>query len=123
MTTASIDRIYVQVMDDPDGDASWLEQDGFEDRFAAYAAGEFTFVGARLAADVELDRGDGRINETITLTTSGLWSIESDSGEDYLRENAIDELPMLVEDLKSLGFGMDEIKAAWTTQVDVVYAC
>lgn len=121
-TQASIDRIYVEVLDDPNHDASWLEQEGWEDRLAAYRSGEFGFVGVRLAADVVLRR-EGRVDETITITTPGLWSIESDSGDVYFRESAADGLDMLADDLVALGFSDEQIVTATAdfAEYEIVY--
>lgn len=123
-SSAAIERIYVLVEPDPEGDASYLEQDEFNDRLEQYHQGAFGFVGVRLAADIVIEH-HGRVPERITLTTPGLWSVESDSGEDYFRASAAegDDVDELTADLLALRFTMDEIRAAIPEDgYEIVYA-
>jgi hypothetical protein len=67
--------IRLSVLPDEGPDTSYLDDPEFADRREAYGRGEFTFVGVRADAGV-------RIGGVIqTLTSGGLWGIESDSGE------------------------------------------
>ena len=50
-----LESIRVVVEHDPDPEASYLEQDEFEERLAAYKSGEFAFVGVRAEADVTIE--------------------------------------------------------------------
>lgn len=98
--SAVVKTVRVEVIDDTDPDASWLEQDGYEDRLASYQAGDFGFVGVRLAAELLIPSGDGWISEWIS--TPGLWGIEDDSGSEYLASVACDEYHILNEMLNEL---------------------
>ena len=53
---------------------------GFADRLAEYRRNEFYFVGVRAVAEIEING----IRQTIS--SGGLWGIESDSDEAYLQE-------------------------------------
>lgn len=79
--------VRIEVLPDEDLDASYLEQDGWEDRLAQYNAGDFYFVGVRVAVETH-NTTSGVLT---TTTTAGVWGIESDSDESYIREVAADE--------------------------------
>jgi hypothetical protein len=49
---------------------------------------------------------------TQTITSGGLWGIESDSGKDYIEEEEKNQLSDLKENLLSLGFGTRAIQYA-----------
>lgn len=98
-----LESIRVVVEHDPDPDASYLEQDEFEERLAAYKNGEFTFVGVRAEADVTIE------GVAQTLTSAGLWGIESDSGEEYFEEVAVEEYDSLRKVLKTVGVPTSEL--------------
>ena len=81
-------------------DASYLEQEGWEDRLEAYQAGEFGFVGIQAVAKIRIPYGkDWILNE---VRSPGLWGIEDDSGEDYFESVYEEELNVLRDMLKSL---------------------
>lgn len=112
-SSARIESIYVQLVADDDGDESWLEQTPAQlgsltaavenkRRLKALYRGEWHWVGARLAADVVIEH-EGRTDERLTLTTPGIWGIESDSDADYFREVALDDWDYLAADLAALG--------------------
>lgn len=123
---ARIERVYVLTTLDESPDLSWLEQDYNDpsitpeeallyraqdaERLAAYNSGDWYMVGVQLAAEVVLER-PGRVDEVITLTTPGIWGVESDSGEDYFRSLADDDSEYLVDDLVALGFHRDLVQA------------
>lgn len=98
--SATVQTARIEVMYDEDTDASWLEQAGYEDRWAAYQAGDFGFVGVRLTADLRIPHGNGWILQRVS--TPGLWGIEDDSGDEYLREVACDEYHTLAAMLNEL---------------------
>lgn len=88
--------------DDPDPDASFLEQEDFEDRLKAYKRGEFGFVGVRVEAQI-------RIAETEqTLTSPGVWGIESDH-EDGRDEIVSEEWKALRDVLKAVGVSTEQL--------------
>jgi len=89
--------LYVRVEDDPDPDVSYLEQEEFAERLAAYQRGDFTFVGVRVEAEIIIS---GTVQ---TLMSPGLWGIESDSGEEYIEEVAVEEYGELRKILTDIG--------------------
>jgi hypothetical protein len=92
-----LETVRVIVEHDEDPDTSYLEQDEFEERLAAYQNGDFTFVGVRAEADVVI----GGVSQT--LTSGGLWGIESDSGKEYIEEVAGEEYSELRKILTEVG--------------------
>lgn len=132
-TASRIERVYIEVIDDEDPDVSWLEQTPAElgsitaavwnhRRLESYKRGDWCLVGIRLAADVVLEH-NGRTPRTITLTTPGLWGVESDSGEEYFRAEVVNDSELLGDDLHALGFSWNEIQDAFPDQAayEVVY--
>jgi hypothetical protein len=90
MSVNTVKTARIVIASDDDGDSSYLEQDGWEDRLAEYRAGDFDFVGVYLEAEVLVPAlGGGGV--VTTERSPGLWSIESDCGEDYFRRVAFDE--------------------------------
>jgi hypothetical protein len=88
---------------DPDPEASYLDQDEFEDRRAEYKRGEFNFVSARAEADVVIE---GILQ---TLQSGGLNGIESDSEQEYLDEIGTEEWKALRGVLKTVGVPTSEL--------------
>lgn len=99
--SASLDSVTIRVIPDEDPDPSYLDQEEFADRLAAYRRGEFAFVGVRLVAEIKIPHGKGWIMQDIE--SPGLWGIEDDSGEDYYRSVAEDEAHTLRDMLAELG--------------------
>lgn len=95
--------IDLAVVFDEDPDPSYLEQPEFADRLAAYRRNEFVFIGVRAVAEIEING----IRQTIS--SGGLWGIESDSDEAYLQSIYEEERAMLSDMLGELGFTLDEI--------------
>lgn len=90
--------MHIRVIPDENPDPSYLEQEGFEDRLKEYRRGDFNFVGVRAEADVEM----GGVNQK--LTSGGLWGIEDDSGDEYLRNDVgKEEYLSLVDILEEIG--------------------
>jgi hypothetical protein len=87
---------------DEDPDTSYLEQDEFEDRLAAYRRGEFEFIGVRAMVAIWVPIG-GTAFTRYELTSAGCWGIESDSDEAYLNEIFEDEKTQLVDAMKAIG--------------------
>ncbi len=90
------DDIEILLLDDPDPDASYLEQEGFEDRLRAYERGDFGFMG--VVAEVEVDV-EGTIQ---TIRSAGIWGVESDSDDDHVQELAEEEREDLLSQLNAL---------------------
>jgi hypothetical protein len=84
---------------DPDFDASYLKQKGFEGRLQAYRDGEFAFIGVRAVAEIKTPCGKGWV--TTQLESPGCWGIEDDSGEDFLNEVYAEEKATLLDMLES----------------------
>jgi hypothetical protein len=100
---AKLEAIRVVVLHDEDPDTSYLEQDEFEERLAAYQNGDFSFVGVRAEADVFI----GGVLQT--LTSAGLWGIESDSGKEYIEGVADEEYNELRKILTEVGVPTKEL--------------
>jgi hypothetical protein len=80
-------------------DAEFAEQHArAQARMDAWHNGEWHFVGVRAVARVEIMRN--RVGTTYTLESPGLWRIESDADEEYLREVFRAECEMLKADMK-----------------------
>lgn len=101
MITVSKSDFEMSVIPDNDFDTSYLEQDGFEDRRAMFQRGEFEFVGVRAEIQLQIPYGHDFIIKTIE--SPGLWGVESDSGEAYLREVFQEECEVLADILAELG--------------------
>lgn len=89
--------VRVRLLPDEDPDTSYLDQPEFAERRMAYHRDEFAFVGVR--ADAEVKVGD----VIQTLTSSGLWGIESDSDADYLTTVGREQWENLREVLSAVG--------------------
>ena len=76
------------------------------ERMEAYNRDEWGFIGIRAQADVVI----GGVCQSIT--SGGLWGIESDSEKSYFREVEREELKQLREILHELGFSKRAIAAA-----------
>jgi len=113
--------VYIEAIPDEWADLSWLEQTPKQlgsletavlnrRRLQALERDEWHPVGVRLVADVALTVGGGE-TQRCRFLTAGIWSIESDSGDDYFQEIADEEAPMLADDLREAGFAESEILA------------
>lgn len=101
-TAPTVQEIRVRVMHDEEPDTSYLDQDEFADRRAEYENGDFTFVGVRAEAEVVIE---GVVQ---TLTSGGMWGVESDSKE-YIEEVAVEEYAALREILTSIGVSTSQV--------------
>lgn len=108
---AELQAIRVIVEPDPDPDVSFMDQEGFEDRLAAFHKGEFSFVGVHAEAEVLIE-GTAQV-----LTSEGLWGIESDSEEEELVAIAVEEYDQLRKILKTIGVPTAQLPAAEETKV------
>ena len=93
------------VLPDEDPDTSYLDQDEFEDRKEAFARGDFSFVGIRAEAEIVVD------GITQTIVSGGLLGIESDIGDEHIKEVACEEYTDLRRILKTLGVPTSELPA------------
>ena len=98
----TVQEIRVRVMHDEDPDTSFFDsgdpeyKDQDEDRREQYERGDFSFVGVRAETDVDIQ---GVLQ---TLTSGGLWGVESD-GKVYIEEVAAEEYNDLRKILISIG--------------------
>jgi hypothetical protein len=76
------------------------------ERMEAYNADDWSFIGIRAQAEIAI----GGVCQTIT--SGGLWGIESDSDESYFREVEHEELNQLRGILHELGFSKRAIATA-----------
>ena len=95
--------VKVLVLPDEDPDTSFLDQDEFEDRKEAFQRGDFSFVGVRAEAEITVD------GITQTIVSGGLWGIESDAGDEYIKEVGGEEYTDLRRILKTLGVPTSEL--------------
>ena len=93
-----ISSITAKQMFDPFPDASYLEAEGFQERRQQYDNGDFGFIGIQAEAEIVV------AGVCQTITSGGLWGIESDSTPDYLSEVEQEEIEQLQEVLHALGF-------------------
>jgi hypothetical protein len=100
---AELRVVRVIVEEDPDPDASYLDQDDFEDRRAAYKRGEFHFVGVRAEAEVTIEETEQ------VLTSPGLWGIEGDLDEEELMRVVSEEWSVLRDVLKTIGVSTEKL--------------
>jgi len=106
-----IESIKVQWIDDDDPDLSWLDQTndemgaGFEEmaerRKESYGL-TWHMIGCVAKAEVSYPIGNGS-KRLETLTSGGLWGIESDSDDAYLKEIASDQMQELSDHLAMFG--------------------
>lgn len=97
--------------DTPDKQAYWraaMRQNAAQDyaRMEALNDNRFSFIGVGAEARVVV----ARICQTVT--SGGLWGIESDSDESYLKETEQEQLSELRTQLYELGFSKRAIAAA-----------
>lgn len=69
-------------------------------RLQAYYNGDWRMIGIRAVATIWIQRPGYQTN--YTLESSGLYGIESDSGEEYLNEVYAEECSQLREDIEAM---------------------
>lgn len=80
-------------------DPDYQEED--QARLEAWQAGDWHMVGIRARAEILIVRNG--MGTTHTLTSAGLWGVESDSGEEYLSTVFEEEKAALLEDMRAMG--------------------
>jgi hypothetical protein len=98
-----ISSITAKQMFDPFPDTSYLETEGFQGRRQQYDNGDFSFIGIQAEAEIVVS------GVCQTITSGGLWGIESDSTPAYLSEIEQEEIEQLQEILQALGFSQKVI--------------
>jgi hypothetical protein len=111
---AKIERTWIEVVPDDGYDASYLyeKEPDFSDRREQYERGDFAFVGVRACAEIRFQTIENSHAVIETLRSPGIWSIESDSDEDYFREVGAEELSQIADMLMALHFGVGRVKNA-----------
>ena len=94
---------------EPEGTDNFIE-DGKQDykRMEGLNNGNWCFVG--ITAKAEIQTGSGILQ---TITSGGLWGIESDADKEYIDQVDKEQLENLKQELKSLGFKTREIDKAF----------
>lgn len=109
-------RFEREILIDEAPDLSWLTQDYESEsakdrtkykaqdkrRLAAYNRGEWCMTGVRVVAHIEVPIG-GDSFRSYTLASGGIWGIESDADETYLKTIEADERDSLISDFKAMG--------------------
>lgn len=91
------------VAEDETPEASYLDQDGFEERLTEYRKRVFHFVGVRIEAEIKI------CETTQILKSPGLWGIESDIEPDELLRVVSEEWEVLRTVLKTVGVPTSEM--------------
>lgn len=90
----------IDIIGDENPDVSYLEQEGFEERLAAYRNGDFGFIGIRASVQISIPHGKCFILQS--FESPGLWGIESDSDNDYLKSVGEEEKDVLADMLGAM---------------------
>ena len=83
------------------------------DRMESLNNGQWCYIGIRADAEVLVPMGEKPHGVIQTITSGGLWGIESDSDASYLESIGREELADLRGQLKALGFSTRAISAAF----------
>jgi hypothetical protein len=89
-------------------------------RMESLNQGGYYYIGIRAEATVQVSFDGGKVWKFDTMTSGGLWGIESDSDPSYLDEVAKEELNELKATLIEYGFSETEIDAATTGELETV---
>ena len=83
-----------------------------EERKRGWDAGEWNAIGVRACAKLHWTDDDSQTSITgPTISTPGIWGVESDAGEEYFEEIYREELHVLGEMLKAMGLSEEDINA------------
>lgn len=95
--------ITMETLTDPCPDASYLDQEGCEERLQELHDGRFGFIGIRASCTLQI--GVGQPGHTILhcFKSPGLWNIESDSSSEHLRQIFEDQKSILLAMLDAIG--------------------
>jgi len=83
------------------------------ERMESLDAGYWHFVGIRAEARIAVGEGSAKPVSTQTITSGGLWGLESDMSKSDFEETEAEELSQLKSQLKALGFSTRAISAAF----------
>jgi hypothetical protein len=103
MITVSRESFLLCLEYDDSADVSYLDQEDYTERRAAFRREEFHFVGIRARCEILVPASHAGHSYVIPLTSAGCWGIESDAGDDYLQEVFDAECEELETVLRALG--------------------
>jgi hypothetical protein len=87
-------------------DTSWLDDDAGRERLDAFREGTWHLIGIQASANVLIPLGSHFVTQTVT--SPGLFGIESDSDEAYLDEVFAEECASLAAMLSAIGVTVTE---------------
>ena len=87
-------------------DTSWLDDESGRERLVAFREGCWHLIGIQASANVLIPLGDHLVTQTVT--SPGLFGIESDSDEDYLDQVFDEECANLAAMLIAIGVTVTE---------------
>jgi hypothetical protein len=101
----------------PDADIRKYVRQDYE-RMESLNAGHFCFIGIRAECEIRVPymtegKGGRTYFKTETISSPGLFGVESDSDKAYFADIEKEELSSLREELRSLGFSSRAISAAF----------
>ena len=99
---AVVTELRCSIMPDDFADASYLEQEGFEERKAAYERVEFCLVGVCAEATICFEGEHDAKSGVTHLRSPGVWGVEDDC-PDYIDDIYREELTTLRAMLDEMG--------------------
>jgi hypothetical protein len=87
-------------------DTSWLDDDSGRERLVAFREGTWHLMGIQASANVLIPLGGHFVTQTVT--SPGLFGIESDSDEDYFDQVFAEECASLAAMLSAIGVTVTE---------------
>lgn len=85
-------------------DDSWLDNDAGRERLHAFRDGTWHLISIQASATLRIPHGRRVVSKTIT--SPGLWGIESDAGDDYRDRIFADQCVKLAALCEALGFAV-----------------
>lgn len=85
-------------------------------RMEQISRGDVWFIGIRAEAELKVETNNGNSFRSETLSSSGLWGIESDSDDDYKKEIGNEQLSELRDYLESFGLEFEDEK--WEEMIE-----
>ena len=93
--------------EDRENTEKYIEQD--QARLESYYQGNWNMLGIRAIAKVSYSIGNGN-RRLETLTSGGIWGVESDSDQDYFETLEQEELDNLKEHLETFGVDVSDFE-------------
>ena len=122
MKKVTIGEIMIEVVGDEFPDLSYLDQfensgdpilrvnhKANQERKQAYNEAKWWCIGIRASANIDIHQDD-KHRTTHSISSPGLWGIESDSDKSYFEEVAREELNQLYHDLTALNVDVSDFK-------------